>query len=77
MGIGNGGTRKLVGRTYTDDECITLVRGTEPHANGASRSPFHGIGNCYAEFEASRSGASWLRTCLFSGQLTLFILQDK
>ena len=76
MGDGIGGTEKLLGPASTDDECANLVRSREPSANGASRHQV--VSLCYAEFGAIGSdGKSSYRTCLFRGQLILFIFMDK
>ena len=80
MGDGIGGTEffeKFIGHASTDQECLDLVRMLEPNANGASRyqlSPY----SCFAEFAATGSNSdSTYRTCLFTGQLTLFYIVGK
>ena len=75
MGNAIGGTEKEIATGITtDDVCASLVKASEPSANGATRNTTSG--DCYAEFGAtSYDNNSDLSACLFSGQLTLCIIK--
>ena len=85
-GYGTGGSKKGVGRTYTEHQCANLVRSKEPSANGATWMVMKNsmsclqlnCHTCFAQFGSTGTDSNRLaRTCLFKGKLLFFIRQCR
>ena len=65
-GKGSGNSEKLIGVSYTIQECIDTVKQQHPTANGATMSnPCPNKCACYAEFKMQSWSGSEYQSCLF------------
>ena len=65
-GRGSGNSEKLIGVSYTIQECIDTVKQQHPTANGVAMSnPCPNKCACYAEFKMQSWYGSNYQSCLF------------